>query len=75
MIAPRLRIDLAKIHHNGCVLVDLLGRRGITVSGVTKAFLGQPDIAGELLAAGVTGLADSRIENTKPCGATRRTCI
>lgn len=63
MIAPRLKIDLAKIHHNAHVLVSLLGRHGISVSGVTKAFLGRPEIAGELLAAGVSGLADSRIEN------------
>ncbi len=63
MIAPRLQIDLAKIHHNAHTLVSLLGRRGISVSGVTKTFLGLPDIAAELLAAGVSGLADSRIEN------------
>jgi predicted amino acid racemase len=58
-----LNIDLAKIHHNTRVLVDLLGRRGISVSGVTKAALGLPDIARELLAAGVGQLADSRVEN------------
>lgn len=63
MTAPRLEIDLAKIGHNARVLVGLLGRRGISVSGVTKATLGMPDIAGELLDAGVVGLADSRIEN------------
>ena len=63
MTAPRLNIDLAKIHHNTRVLVDLLGRRGISVSGVTKAALGLPDIARELLAAGVGQLADSRVEN------------
>ena len=45
------------------MLVNLLGRRGISVSGVTKATLGLPDIASEMLAAGVIGLADSRIEN------------
>jgi predicted amino acid racemase len=63
LIAPRLDIDLAKIHHNARVLVRLLGKRGIAVSGVTKAFLGLPDIANALLDAGVSGLADSRIEN------------
>ncbi len=65
MIVPRLQIDLAKIHHNARVLVSRLECRGITVSGVTKAFSGQPDIAGELLAAGVSGLADSRVENIR----------
>lgn len=63
MTSPRLEIDLSKIRHNARLLVNLLGKRGISVSGVTKAFLGQPDVARELLAAGVSGLADSRIEN------------
>ncbi|QKV17482.1 alanine/ornithine racemase family PLP-dependent enzyme [Oricola thermophila] len=65
MTSPRLEIDLSKIRHNARVLVNRLGKRGISVSGVTKAFLGLPDIAGELLAAGVSGLADSRIENIR----------
>lgn len=47
------------------MLVNLLGNRGISVSGVTKAALGLPDIAGAMLAAGVSGLADSRIENIR----------
>jgi len=63
MTCPRIEIDLPKIRHNARVLVNLLGERGISVSGVTKAFLGLPDVAAELLAAGVSGLADSRIEN------------
>lgn len=63
MTAPRLEINLGKIRHNAGTLVNLLGARGISVSGVTKAALGLPDIARELLAAGVNGLADSRIEN------------
>lgn len=63
MTAPRLEIDLGKIRHNARVLVNLLGRSGISVSGVTKATLGLPEIAGAMLAAGVNGLADSRIEN------------
>lgn len=63
MTAPRLEINLGKIRHNARALVTSLKRRGICVSGVTKATQGRPDIAEELLAAGVTGLADSRIEN------------
>jgi len=63
LTAPRLEINLRKIRHNACVLVNSLKRRGISVSGVTKATQGRADIAEELLAAGVTGLADSRIEN------------
>lgn len=63
MTCPRIEIDLSKIRHNALVLVELLGNRGIAISGVSKAFLGMPEIAGQLLAAGVDGLADSRIEN------------
>lgn len=63
MTAPRLEIDLGKIHHNACSLVELLGQRGIEVTGVTKASLGSAEIADALLRAGVRGLGDSRIEN------------
>lgn len=63
MTAPRLEIDLAKIYHNAHSLVRLLADRGISVTGVTKATLGSPEIAGALLMAGVSGLGDSRIEN------------
>ena len=63
MTAPRLEINLDKIQHNARTLVEQLGRRGISVAGVTKATLGSPDIAGALLRAGVTSLGDSRIEN------------
>lgn len=63
MTAPRLEINLGKVGHNAHTLVGLLGVRGITVSGVTKATLGLPDVANALMGAGVTGLADSRIEN------------
>jgi len=63
LTAPRLELDLGKIHHNARVLVNRLSKRGISVSGVTKATLGSPELAKTLMAAGVTGLADSRIEN------------
>ena len=63
MTAPRLEIDLDKIHHNTRTLVGLLADRGISVTGVTKATLGSQKIAGTLLRAGVSALGDSRIEN------------
>ena len=63
MTAPRLEIDLNKIYHNARTLVDRLADRGISVTGVTKATLGSPEIAGALIRAGVTALGDSRIEN------------
>lgn len=63
MTAPRLEVDLQKIHHNARTLVDLLAGRGISVTGVTKATLGSPEIAAAMLGAGVRAVGDSRIEN------------
>jgi predicted amino acid racemase len=63
LTAPRLEINLQKIQYNATVLVRRLARRGIAVSGVTKATLGCPRIASAMLKGGVQQLADSRIEN------------
>ena len=63
MSAPRLEIDLDKIYHNASTLVQLLGARGISVTGVTKATLGSQEIANAMIRAGVVALGDSRIEN------------
>jgi predicted amino acid racemase len=63
MSAPRLEIDLNKIYHNARTLVERLGKRGISVTGVTKVALGSPELAATLLEAGVLRLGDSRIEN------------
>ncbi|MDG5467893.1 alanine/ornithine racemase family PLP-dependent enzyme [Deltaproteobacteria bacterium IMCC39524] len=63
MFAPRLEIDLRKIHHNARTLVERLDKRGISVTGITKATLGSAEIAATLLEAGVKRLGDSRIEN------------
>ena len=63
MSAPRLEIDLDAIGHNARTLVRRLGARGISVTGVTKATLGSPEVAEVLVAAGVQRLGDSRIEN------------
>ena len=63
LTAPRLEINLGKIHHNACTLVTRLADRGISVTGVTKATLGLPDVADTLVRAGVAALGDSRIEN------------
>ena len=63
MSAPRLEIDLDKIQHNAYTLVGLLAERGITVTGVTKATLGSPEVAAALLRAGVTSIGDSRVDN------------
>ena len=65
MSSPRLEIDLAKIFSNARIMVERLGRLGISVTGVTKATLGCPTIASALLDAGVSGIGDSRIENVE----------
>ena len=61
--APWLEIDLEKIQHNASTLVGRLAKRGISVTGVTKAALGSPVVARAMLRAGVRSLGDSRIEN------------
>jgi predicted amino acid racemase len=63
MPAPRIEIDLEKIHHNACTLVKRLAHRGISVTAVTKATPGSAEIATSLLRAGVSAIGDSRIEN------------
>jgi len=63
MSAPRLEIDLSKIQYNARSLVDRLGEVGISVTGVTKAALGSPDIAKAMLMGGVKDIGDSRISN------------
>lgn len=65
MSAPRLEFRLDRIEHNARALVDRLDLVGVTVCGVTKATLGSPEIARELLAAGVTSLGESRIEGVE----------
>jgi len=63
MSGLRLDIDLDKISDNARHLVDSAGSRGVSITGVTKALLGEPRIARTLVAAGVVALGDSRIEN------------
>ena len=63
MAAPRLEIDLGKIHRNAQTLIQRLAVRGISVTGVTKAAPGLPGITNAWLRAGVSELGDSRIEN------------
>lgn len=65
MTVPRIEVDLRKIRHNVRHLVQRLARRGIGMTGVTKAVCGHPDIAGAMLDGGVSGLADARIENVE----------
>lgn len=63
MTSPRVEINLGKIQANARYLVRRLGARGLSVTGVTKAICGDPDVAGAMLDGGVAGLADARIAN------------
>ena len=63
MSTPRVEINLNKIQKNSQYLVQKLRIKGINTIGVTKAVCGDPAIALAIIAGGVTGLADSRIEN------------
>ncbi len=63
MSAPRLEIDLGKIHHNARLLVQRFAQRGVSVTGICKATLGSTQVANTLLSAGVSCLGDSHIEN------------
>jgi len=74
MTAPRLEIRLDRIHHNAKTLVDRLARRGVRVTGVTKATLGLPEIARTMLRAGVTSIGDARIENIEAMRRAGLTC-
>jgi predicted amino acid racemase len=61
--APRLEIQLGQLRENTAELVGSLGPLGIEVCAVTKAMLGSPELARELLAGGARSLGESRIEN------------
>ncbi|MCV3274164.1 alanine/ornithine racemase family PLP-dependent enzyme [Roseobacter sinensis] len=63
MTTPRVEIDLGKITQNARCLIRRLGARGLTVTGVTKAVCGHPDVAEAMLTGGVVGLAESRLSN------------
>ncbi|WP_299961067.1 alanine/ornithine racemase family PLP-dependent enzyme [uncultured Roseobacter sp.] len=63
MTSPRVEIDLGKIQANARCLVRRLGTRGLSVTGVTKAVCGHPDIAAAMVDGGVADLADARIKN------------
>jgi len=65
MLTPRIEVNLEKIAHNAKALINLYGKKGINIIGVTKVVCGNPDIAKTLVKSGINILADSRIENIK----------
>lgn len=66
-----LEVDLGKLSFNAAQVVERCHAHGIEVLGVTKGFSADPRIVAALLAGGVDGLADSRLENIielRECG-------
>ena len=60
---PAIKINLKNIKRNAQYLKELCGQKGVEVAAVTKVVCANPDIAKELLNAGITMLADSRMQN------------
>ena len=63
MSTPRIDIDLDRVGQNAQELVRRAAARGVSVTGITKAMRGLPALGRVFLAAGVTALGDSRVEN------------
>jgi len=63
MTGVRLTVNLARVTHNTARTLELCASSGLRVMGVTKGVGGHPEIARAMLAAGLTQLADSRLEN------------
>lgn len=72
---PLLRIDLAKLRHNARALVQLTSPFGIDIWGVTKLLCGAPAVGEAMLAAGITTLADSRLENLRQLPSAERALL
>jgi predicted amino acid racemase len=68
MAHPYITIDLDKIEHNARTIVRLCAEHGIDVIGVTKGVCGNPEVAQAMLKGGVSGIADSRLENIRRLG-------
>ena len=65
MTVPRLEVNLSKIQSNASELVKSMAEVGISVTAITKAILGVPEVVEVLLKAGVCGLGDSHIETVE----------
>ncbi|NQU31348.1 MAG: alanine/ornithine racemase family PLP-dependent enzyme [Anaerolineae bacterium] len=60
---PRIEIALSQIQDNARMLSELYGQKGISLMGVSKAALGDPQVARAMIQGGVDLIADSRLEN------------
>ena len=62
---PRIDIDAEGIAENTRTVCEKCAEYGIKVTGITKSFLADPEIAEYMIAGGVSSLGDSRIRNLK----------
>ena len=62
-MSPVLSVDLDKIKYNTVQIVARCRASGISILGVTKGFSAIDPIVRAMVAGGVAGLADSRMEN------------
>lgn len=62
---PKIVINREGIKENTEKIVRRCAELGIKVTGITKSFLADPEIAECLIRGGVSSLGDSRIENLK----------
>jgi predicted amino acid racemase len=62
---PRLICCLKDIEENTRLICRLANAKGMSVTGITKACCGEPQIAKAMLRGGVTSLGDSRVENLR----------
>ncbi|MCD6397047.1 MAG: alanine racemase [Spirochaetaceae bacterium] len=63
MSGPVITVNLKKVEENTRVIVDFCGEHDIDVIGVSKVTCGMPSVAKAMIAGGVKGIGESRIEN------------
>ncbi len=63
MEMPVIQADLAKLKHNAGILLNACQSHGVTLAAVTKAVCADPVIVNALADAGITLMADSRVQN------------
>ncbi len=66
---PQLEFDLALLRSNAEAVISRCHAAGISVCGVVKGVDGLPEVARTLLAAGVSELGTSRLEQVAKCRA------
>lgn len=62
---PRVTVNRAHLAENVRVVKALCGEYGIRITGVTKVFGGDPEIARIYIENGITMLGDSRVDNLR----------